>query len=101
MPQSDCDGYGLGCIQKDEEIARLRAALGEIRDFTPERKDVPEEVWVNINACKQCQQATSRRWPPSGLCNDHYCAVTRVDDANKRIENAQGFAMKSIARGAL
>jgi len=33
MGHYDCDGYGLGCDQKDEEITRLRKALEKVLEF--------------------------------------------------------------------
>ena len=87
------------------EIERLRAALQQIVDFTPDLS----EFWKQQNAlaaemvtCADCAKAAEQRWPPSGMCNAHYstqAAITKERERHERYERR--WTPGEIARAAL
>lgn len=89
-------------------VARLEEALREICDYDSYKH--PDESFIALrdaaikesNECTACQYAKTAKWPPSGLCNEHYRTVTRAEDKVKQMfEYKQTWEPREIARRAL
>jgi hypothetical protein len=79
------------------EASGLRRALEQIRDYEPER----EAFRLDNEACPDCKRNRERQWPPSGLCEKHYCQVDDNRRANSDVDARQHYRMREIARAAL
>ena len=89
-------------------VARLEEALREIRDYNAyKHPDVQvlnhrNRIIVEINECSACQHAKQAKWPPSGLCSEHY---GKYQTAQRRVEEMhdykQAWEPREIARRAL
>ena len=89
-------------------VARLEEALREICDYDSYKH--PDESFIALRdaaikestECTACQHAKTSKWPPSGLCNEHYRTVTRAEDKVKQMfEYKQTWEPREIARRAL
>ena len=89
-------------------VARLEEALREICDYDSYKH--PDESLIALrdaaikesNECTACQYAKTAKWPPSGLCNEHYRTVTRAEDKVKQMfVYKQTWEPREIARRAL
>ena len=89
-------------------VARLEEALREICDYDSYKH--PDESLIALrdaaikesNECTACQYVKTAKWPPSGLCNEHYRTVTRAEDKVKQMfEYKQTWEPCEIARRAL
>lgn len=89
-------------------VARLEEALREIRDYSAyNHPDIQvlnhrNQVIVEINECSACQHAKQVKWPPSGLCSEHY---GKYHIAQRRVEEMHDYKQtwepREIARRAL
>lgn len=79
-----------------EVIERVRAALVAIVEHQPEMRS-----GATAEDCKDCDAAQERRWPPSGLCDEHYRRLSNETKLNQHAEAAQHWSMRGIARDAL
>ena len=86
----------------------LEEALREICDY--DSYEHPDESFIALRdaaikestECTACQHAKTSKWPPSGLCNEHYRTVTRAEDKVKQMfEYKQTWEPREIARRAL
>lgn len=89
-------------------VARLEAALREIRDYSAYNHPDEEIIALRDAAvkeskkCPECQRAKNAQWPPSGLCKKHYGTVMCAHDrVTKMFEYKQTSEPCQIARRAL
>ena len=91
-----------------ERYNALVEALQEICDYDSYKH--PDESFIALrdaaikesNECTACQYAKTAKWPPSGLCNEHYRTVTRAEDKVKQMfKYKQTWEPRVIARRAL
>ena len=61
------------------ERERARVAMLKILEDQPypPPAQLSEATRLSWEACAECKGNRERKWPPSGLCNDHYCAFDR------------------------
>ena len=107
---------------KNEEIEKLRAqlaaserrvkaleeALRNVRDYDCYKHPDADIIAIHEAAikesenCTACQHAKKAKWPPSGLCNEHYCTVTRAQErVSQMFSYKQTWEPREIARRAL
>ena len=89
-------------------VVRLEEVLREIRDYSAyKHPDVQvlnyrNRIIVEINECSACQHAKQVKWPPSGLCPEHY---DKYRIAQRRVEEMHDYKQtwepREIARRAL
>ena len=89
-------------------VAKLEETLREIRDYSSyDHPDIQilnhrNQVIVEINECTACQHAKQVKWPPSGLCPEHY---DKYQMAQRRVEEMHNYKQtwepREIARRAL
>ena len=89
-------------------VERLEVALREIRDYNAYVH--PDEYLVTkrdaalkeSSECTACQYAKKVKWPPSGLCDEHYGVVTSLEDkVSEMYDYKQKWEPVEIARKAL
>ena len=91
-----------------ERVNRLEGALRAIATYSayddPDQRDIKcrDDVLAEIQKCSACKHAKQAKWPPSGLCDNHYDKYHR---AQRRVENMyeykQSWEPIEIARRAL
>lgn len=84
-------------------LEKYRAALQAIVDFElhPHAESDPAAI-KESDECAECKKAEERRWPPSGLCNDHYGKI--VSERERRqahLDVLVKYQLRDIAKEAL
>ena len=89
-------------------VAGLEEALGKIRDYDCYKHPDDDIIAIREAAikesenCTACQHAKKAKWPPSGLCNEHYRTVTRAQErVSQMFSHKQTWGPREIARRAL
>ncbi len=89
-------------------VARLEEALKKVRDYDCYKHPDDDIIAIREAAikesenCTACQHAKKAKWPPSGLCNEHYSAVTRAQErVSQMFSYKQTWGPREIARRAL
>jgi hypothetical protein len=91
------EALGLRLGRAEAREAGLREALTKIRDHEPERRPLS----LDNDSCPECKRRSAQRWPPSGLCEEHYGEMSSWRDEAARTDAHQHYAMRDIARSAL
>jgi hypothetical protein len=78
-------------------LREIEDALRQIRDYEPER----EAFRLDNESCPDCKRNRERQWPPSGLCEKHYCRMDDIRHANSDVDARQHYHMRELARAAL
>jgi len=82
----------------EKAVKMLQAAI----DWSPEYAMPSEELKKAIEDCPECKRAQQRSWPPSGLCNDHYCQFDKeVWSVNKRHDDCRHVDLRRFMRDVL
>jgi hypothetical protein len=82
-------------------VALLREALKRADDWQAPVASISPQLSAEIDACHECALNRERKWPPSGLCEKHYCAC---DDTCWRPNERRAvtpFQVHDILRTAL
>lgn len=97
--------------QRDDyraRVARLEEALRKVRDYDCYKHPDDDIIAIREAAikesenCTACQHAKKAKWPPSGLCNEHYSTVTRAQErVSQMFSHKQTWGPREIARCAL
>jgi chromosome segregation ATPase len=97
--------------QRDDyraRVARLEEALRKVRDYDCYKHPDDDIIAIREAAikesenCTACQHAKKAKWPPSGLCNEHYSTVTRAQErVSQMFSHKQTWGPREIARRAL
>ena len=89
-------------------VARLEDALKKVRDYDCYKHPDDDIIAIREAAikesenCTACQHAKKAKWPPSGLCNEHYRTVTRAQErVSQMFSHKQTWGPREIARRAL
>ena len=89
-------------------VARLEEALRKVRDYDCYKHPDDDIIAIREAAlkesenCTACQHAKKAKWPPSGLCNEHYRTVTRAQErVSQMFSYKQTWGPREIARRAL
>jgi len=78
-------------------IERYAKALKAIADWQPEW-----EPWEHPEpGCPDCSDAREKKWPPSGLCSQHYRPLAEWSSRMERRRANQYIDMKRVAQEAL
>ena len=105
---ADCYLHEDDCANLQNRVARLEDALREIKDYDAYKH--PDESIIALREaaikesenCTACQHAKKAKWPPSGLCNEHYRTVTRAQErVSEMFSYKQTWEPREIARRAL
>lgn len=105
------DGEYIKYIHYDDlqnRVTKLEETLREIRDYSSyDHPDIQilnhrNKIIAEINECSACQHAKQVKWPPSGLCSEHY---DKYHIAQRRVEDMHNYKQtwepREIARRAL
>jgi chromosome segregation ATPase len=97
--------------QRDDyraRVERLEEALRKVRDYDCYKHPDDDIIAIREAAikesenCTACQHAKKAKWPPSGLCNEHYSTVTRAQErVSQMFSYKQTWGPREIARRAL
>ena len=89
-------------------VKALEEALGKVRDYDCYKHPDADIIAIREAAikesenCTACQHAKKAKWPPSGLCNEHYRTVTRAQErVSQMFSHKQTWGPREIARRAL
>ena len=105
---ADCYLHEDDYANLQNRVAKLEETLREIRDYSSyDHPDIHvlnhrNRIIAEINECSACQHAKQVKWPPSGLCPEHY---DKYQSAQRRVEEMydykQTWEPREIARRAL
>jgi hypothetical protein len=84
-------------VAAEARVREVEEALRQIRDYEPER----ETFRFDNEACPDCKRNRERHWPPSELCEKHYCQMDDNRRANSDVDARQHHRMRELARAAL
>ena len=98
----------LRAEQAEARCKRLEEALKKVRDYDCYKHPDDDIIAIREAAikesenCTACQHAKKAKWPPSGLCNEHYRTVTRAQErVSQMFSYKQTWGPCEIARRAL
>lgn len=105
---ADCYLHEDDYVNLQNRVAKLEETLREIRDYSSyDHPDIQilnhrNKIIAEINECSACQHAKQVKWPPSGLCPEHY---DKYHIAQRRVEEMHNYKQtwepREIARRAL
>ena len=105
------DGVQMSVSEVIAELNRasaLEEALVKVRDYDCYKHPDADIIAISEAAikesenCTACQHAKKAKWPPSGLCQEHYRTVTRAQErVSQMFSYKQTWEPCEIARRAL
>ena len=87
--------------QQAATIARLTDALQQVVDFEPTIQGISAQLANEVEQCPACRQRQADKWPPSGMCEKHYGAVSKIKEKAERERASQHWDLRAIARNAI
>ena len=92
----------------EQRVKALEEALVKVRDYNCYKHPDADIIAIHESAikesenCTACQHAKKAKWPPSGLCQEHYRTVTRAQErVSQMFSHKQTLGPREIARRAL